>query len=232
MNDQNLIYASVEHMKVTETKSSDSNASTSSNQLKSVRKLPTKDSLVATKLDRLSSCGNPFDKYELLERIGIGAAGQVYKAVNKISSEIVAVKIINFKNQKRKDLIISEIEVMQEMHCENIVNYIECYVYKKDLWIVMELLDFGALTDIVLAAIMDEVQIATVLKKCLIALDYLHTDCRIIHRDIKSDNVLVGSDGSIKLCDFGFCAQLNDNGQQRSTVVGTPCWMAPELVTK
>lgn len=67
-------------------------------------------------LDRLSSHGNPFDKYELLERIGIGAAGQVYKAINKMTSEIVAVKIINFKNQKRKDLIISEIEGILSSH--------------------------------------------------------------------------------------------------------------------
>lgn len=139
-------------------------------------------------------------------------------------------KIINFLDQKRKDLIVLEIEVMKDMNHKNIVNYIECFLYKNELWIVMEYLSFGALTDIVMEAIMEESQIATVLKECLLALDYLHEN-KIIHRDIKSDNVLVGQDGSIKLCDFGFCAQLKEN-EKRQTVVGTPCWMAPELMTK
>ena len=73
---------------------------------------------------------------------------------------------------------------MKEMSFKNIVNYIECFAYEKELWIVMEYLEFGALTDIVQETIMEEFQIATVLKECLLALDYLHSN-KIIHRDIK-----------------------------------------------
>ena len=95
----------------------------------------------------------------------------------------------------------------------------------------MEYLDFGALTDIVLDTILSEDQMATITKECLAGLDYLHEN-KIIHRDIKSDNVLVGKDGTIKLCDFGFCAHLNESNDKRHTLAGTPCWMSPELINK
>ena len=116
------------------------------------------------------------------------------------------------------------------MNFKSIVNYIECYLYEKELWIVMEYLEGGALTDIVLETVMDENQMATVTKECLLALDYLHSH-NIIHRDVKSDNVLVGMNGEVKLTDFGFCAELNAD-EKRCTVVGTPYWMSPELVKK
>jgi serine/threonine protein kinase len=83
---------------------------------------------------------------------------------------------------------------MKEMSFRSIVNYIECFLCDKELWIVMEYLDGGALTDVVLETILDENQMATVTRECLLALDYLHSH-NIIHRDVKSDNVLVGMNG-------------------------------------
>ena len=134
------------------------------------------------------------------------------------------------EKQQRKDLIITEIQVMKDMNFPSIVNYIECYLNERELWIVMEYLEGGALTDVVLETVMDENQMATVTKECLLALDYLHSH-NIIHRDVKSDNVLVGLKGQVKLTDFGFCAELNAD-EKRTTVVGTPSWMSPELVKK
>jgi serine/threonine protein kinase len=119
---------------------------------------------------------------------------------------------------------------MKEMNFRSIVNYIECFLLEKELWIVMEYLEGGALTTVVLETVMDEVQMATVTKECLLALHYLHSH-NIIHRDVKSDNVLVGMNGQVKLTDFGFCAELNAD-EKRCTVVGTPYWMSPELVKK
>ena len=108
------------------------------------------------------------------------------------------------------------------MSFRSIVNYVECFLLETELWIVMEYLEGGALTDVVLETVMDECQMATVTKECLLALDYLHSQ-NIIHRDVKSFNVLVGMNGQIKLTDFGFCAQLNEN-EKRSTFVGTSYW--------
>ena len=93
-------------------------------------------------------------------------------------------------------------------------------MFENELWIVMEYLS-GALTEVVSKTVLDEGQMAAIAKECLAGLDYLHFQ-NIVHRDLKSDNVLVGLNGEIKITDFGFCAELKPN-EMRETVIGTPC---------
>ena len=109
---------------------------------------------------------------------------------------------------------------MKSLNFRSIVNYIDCYLYDRELWIVMEYLRGGALTEVVMETVLDEGQMAAVAKECIAALDFLHFN-NIIHRDVKSDNVLVGLKGEVKLTDFGFCAEISPD-EKRCTVVGTP----------
>merc|ERR1712029_662947 len=89
----------------------------------------------------------------------------------------------------------------------------------------------GSLTDVVTHSRLEEEQIATVCKQCLRAMAYLHSQ-GVIHRDIKSDSILLSANGQVKLSDFGFCAQVSPDLPKRKSLVGTPYWMSPEVISR
>lgn len=175
---------------------------------------------------------DPFDRFILGAELGKGASGAVKQAEDKTDGKTVAIKQMYMGKQLKKDLLINEILMMRDGIHENIVNYIDSYLVKNEteLWVVMEFLDGGALTDVIqYNATFREGQIATIIHEILKGLAFLHSR-NIVHRDIKSDNILVGSNGAVKITDFGLSAQLSDDHELRQTTVGTLYWMAPEVV--
>ncbi|KAB0341913.1 hypothetical protein FD754_018839 [Muntiacus muntjak] len=114
---------------------------------------------------------------------------------------------------------------------ENMVEMYNSYLVGDELWVVMEFLEGGALTDVVTHTRMNEEQIAAVCLAVLQALAVLHAQ-GVIHQDIKSDSILLTHDGRVKLSDFGFCAQVSKEVPRRKSLVGTPYWMAPELISR
>jgi p21-activated kinase 1 len=200
---------------------------TPTNQTRSsTKKKKMTDEEILEKLRTIVSVGDPTRKYAKMEKIGQGASGTVYTAIESSTGMEVAIKRMNLSQQPKKELIINEILVMRENKHPNVVNYLDSYLVSEELWVVMEYLPGGSLTDVVTETCMDEGQIAAVCREVLQALEFLHSN-QVIHRDIKSDNILLGLDGSVKLTDFGFCAQISPEQSKRTTMVGTPYWMAP-----
>ncbi|XP_069963749.1 serine/threonine-protein kinase Pak isoform X1 [Bactrocera oleae] len=210
-----------------------STAATAATQPRSgtAKKKKMSDEEILEKLRTIVSVGDPNRKYTKMEKIGQGASGTVYTAIESSTGMEVAIKQMNLSQQPKKELIINEILVMRENKHPNVVNYLDSYLVSEELWVVMEYLPGGSLTDVVTETCMDEGQIAAVCREVLQALEFLHSN-QVIHRDIKSDNILLGLDGSVKLTDFGFCAQISPEQSKRTTMVGTPYWMAPEVVTR
>ncbi|OBA20312.1 Pkinase-domain-containing protein [Metschnikowia bicuspidata var. bicuspidata NRRL YB-4993] len=190
-----------------------------------------KNQQIITKLREICTEGNPSNYYKDLNKIGQGASGGVYIAKTVSSQEVVAIKQMNLEQQPKKELIINEILVMKDSRHPNIVNYIDSYLLKGELWVVMEYMEGGSLTEIVTHSVMTESQIGAVCRETLRGLQFLHSK-GVIHRDIKSDNILLNTEGQIKMTDFGFCAQINELNVKRTTMVGTPYWMAPEVVSR
>jgi protein-serine/threonine kinase len=187
------------------------------------------DDEIMKKLKQLVNPANPNLLYQKIKKIGQGASGSVYEAKIIQSDQIVAIKQMNIANQPRKELIYNEILVLKDSKNENVVNYLDSHLHDGDLWVVMEYMEGGALTDVIDNNLLSEPQIAAICLETLKGLVHLHARS-IIHRDIKSDNVLLDYAGHVKLTDFGFCAQLSNERRKRATMVGTPYWMAPEVV--
>ncbi|XP_031950201.1 serine/threonine-protein kinase PAK 1-like isoform X3 [Corvus moneduloides] len=175
------------------------------------------------------SVGEPAEKYLELEQVGQGAFGTVSKGLDRATGGEVAIKKMSLRGQNG-ERAVNEILVLKDKKNPNIVSSLDSFLVDEDLWLVMEYMDGGTLQDVVRQTRMAEGEMAAVSRECLQGLDFLHSN-RVIHRDLKSSNILLATDGSVKLADFGLCAQLSPEQEQRSSMVGTAHWMAPEVVT-
>ena len=170
---------------------------------------------------------NPSRKYTKQRKLGEGAAGEVFECINKKTGRKCAAKICSLAELEN---VKQEIAMHAMSEHPNIVSYFETFQFKNELWMFIELMDGGSLTEMLGKHIRwGEPQIAYVCREMVKGLAFLHRQHRL-HRDIKSDNVLLNSDGEVKLGDFGFSVNLTEEQNKRKSVVGTPYWMAPELI--
>lgn len=180
-------------------------------------------------LAELVDAGNPNDLFENWIKIGEGVSGVVFQCFDPALNDNVAVKKIKIEDN---NLNLQEIKIMKNLRHPNIVGYFGCYEFDNFLYIAMEFMDRNNLTAVLefFGTInLNEAHIAFIVRETNEALKYLHSVHRI-HRDIKSDNILINHRGNIKLADFGVSVQLTRAKAKRNTIVGTPYWMAPEVI--
>ncbi|XP_054024354.1 serine/threonine-protein kinase 10 [Dryobates pubescens] len=174
---------------------------------------------------------DPGEVWEVVGELGDGAFGKVYKAKNKETGELAAAKVIETKSEDELEDYMVEIEILATCNHPHIVKLLGAFYWDGKLWIMIEFCPGGAVdaTMLELDRGLTEPQIQVICRQMLEALHYLHSK-RIIHRDLKAGNVLLTQDGDIKLADFGVSAKNMKTLQKRDSFIGTPYWMAPEVV--
>lgn len=184
-------------------------------------------------LSRMENKRNISQKYKLLEIIGRGKFGTVHKGVNVDTKQLIAIKILNLDtdHEEVKD-IQQEIQFLSKLKSvPNITHYYGSYLNGHKLWILMDYCAGGSVRTLLKPGPLHEKYISIIARELIIALQFIHEN-GVIHRDIKAANILISKEGKVKLCDFGVAAQLTSTALKRTTMAGTPYWMAPEVITE
>jgi len=173
---------------------------------------------------------DPSKRYELVQEIGEGSYGKVYKARHIVTNVHVAIKIIPVDNDLED--LNKEIDALKKVKDSNyIVRYHGNFQNEGHLWIVMDLCESGSVADVlsICKRLLNEEEIRDICAATALGLTHLHKH-RLIHRDIKAGNILLTNEGNAKLADFGVSAQVSTLKSKRDTLIGTPYWMAPEVI--
>ncbi|TDL20282.1 kinase-like protein, partial [Rickenella mellea] len=166
--------------------------------------------------------------YTILETLGTGNFGTVFKGIHNESKQIVVVRQIELGGSKDRALKIQQdIELMSQCKSKHLLRYQECFVNDDTLWIIIEYVNGTSCKDLLKASTMSEGNIAAICRELITGLDCLHSEEKI-HQNVKASNVIVTSLGEVKLTDGGISSSLLVNPRQ--TIVGTPFWTAPEAI--
>ena len=172
--------------------------------------------------------GDPNNMYEIEQRMGSGGQGEVYCATHRITNKRHAIKIYKLPESLHPILvreICGEIYYLAKTHHENIVKSYECFIHDNELWIILEFVYGFSLTDLRSFVYLTESEIATIVKGVLEAFKDIHSR-GLVHRDVKTNNVMFATDGSVKLLDFGFCTKVTEQLKYRT---GNRLWTSPEM---
>uniref|UniRef100_A0A8C1N1T4 non-specific serine/threonine protein kinase n=1 Tax=Cyprinus carpio TaxID=7962 RepID=A0A8C1N1T4_CYPCA len=197
------------------------------------------DSLAKSLVDiDLSSLRDPAGIFELVEVVGNGTYGQVYKGRHVKTGQLAAIKVMDVTEDEEEEIKLEINMLKKYSHHRNIATYYGAFIKKSppghddQLWLVMEFCGAGSITDLVKNTkgnSLKEDWIAYISREILRGLAHLHAH-HVIHRDIKGQNVLLTENAEVKLVDFGVSAQLDRTVGRRNTFIGTPYWMAPEVI--
>ncbi|XP_067889954.1 mitogen-activated protein kinase kinase kinase kinase 4 isoform X4 [Heterodontus francisci] len=186
----------------------------------------------------LSSLRDPAGIFELVEVVGNGTYGQVYKGRHVKTGQLAAIKVMDVTEDEEEEIKLEINMLKKYSHHRNIATYYGAFIKKSppghddQLWLVMEFCGAGSITDLVKNTkgnSLKEDWIAYICREILRGLSHLHVH-HVIHRDIKGQNVLLTENAEVKLVDFGVSAQLDRTVGRRNTFIGTPYWMAPEVI--
>ena len=175
---------------------------------------------------------DPENLFTILQKVGQGNYGSVYKVQNNISGEILAAKVCKIESNN-KESFYKEINMLKQCDSPYILKYYSSYIKNNTIWIILEFCDGGSLLDImrITNKFYTEKEIASIIKMVLKGLQFLHAQ-RKIHRDIKAGNILLTDEGVAKLGDFGVSAQLTNSISKKISKIGTPYWMSPEVISQ
>ena len=198
-------------------------------RLRNIFHIPASENIIASKTSNLKHLykeQSPLTEWKLIKELGDGAFGKVYQAYHNEKKQYAAVKVIDDCTNDELPEHLVEVDILTHCQQKNIIQLYDTYLDEKRLYIFLEYCTYGAVDHLIstLEHGLDEKQIRFIAFEVLEALNYLHTEQFVIHRDVKASNILLTQTGQVKLADFGVSAKNASRDERRNEYIGTVYW--------